>query len=91
VVTVLVGPASLIPQEVFLITENQVAGSNPLPIDRERAEEPKLEASVDWKAEYEKAKAEAVCIPHYNAKADISHPSAILGSTCNFKQTRTDI
>ena len=47
---------------MFLITENRVAGSNSLPIDRERAEEPKLEASVDWKAEYDKAKVEAVCI-----------------------------
>ena len=85
-------------------------------LDRLRAEEPKLEAPVDWdqatrdnaqieakiteqytlattdwKAEYDKAKVEAVCILITMPK-QISHtPTAILGSTCNFKQTCTDV
>lgn len=84
-------------------------------LDRLRAEESKLEESVDWdqatrdnaqieakiteqytlattdwKAEHDKVKVEAVCILITMPKA-ISHPCAISGSTCDFKQTRTDI
>jgi len=48
-------------------------------------------ATTDWKAEYDKAKVEAVCILVTMPKSRYLTPSAILGSTCNFKQTRTDI